>query len=357
MVSRPRSGTAGPRGGRGSSRGFSLVEMMVAIVVSMILMAGVIQLLVGNKQAYRIQEGLSRLNENARFAIFDMSRTLRMADHWGGVEPVAVSVDGTVPSVSGNCTQAGWSVFSGQGLFGYEGDVAGATSPMTGCIPDADYVPNSDILVARYGGSANVLTAAATSAPLNANMYVRSAVGRRAEITQGTRISSLGSDLYDSGDPDQTGTYNYPYSLIAYFVRPCSSQGTDGVCDASDDGGNPIPTLVRLTLNGTTLEQQDVVEGVEQMQVVYGVNTDGDSAGTADRYFTADQVTAADNWSRVVAVRVSLVVRNPERDVAAADTNTYTMVGGYVYDPATADEQFARRMFTNVIQVRNQNRS
>ncbi|NIR32540.1 MAG: hypothetical protein GWN84_25185 [Gammaproteobacteria bacterium] len=336
--------------GAARTAGFSLVEMMVALGVSMILMAGIIQLLVGNKQAYRIQEGASRLNENARFAVQDITQKLRMGGHWGGVASNFVSTNGGLPGAPGNnCTHGGWATFSNTGLEGYEG---GATSPLVTCVPDANYVANSDVVVVRYADALSVPSAQATAAPLDADIYVRAGVGRRAEIAQGSDITGIG-DLYDAGDPDAAGFYNYPYRLFAYFVRPCSAPGADGVCDTADDAGDGIPTLVRLALVGTTLDEEGVVEGVEQLQVQYGVNTDGDLDGNADQYFTADNVP---NWNNVVSLRLSLLVRNPETDVSADDADTYDMVGGFSYTPPAADRQFPRKLYNTVIQVRNRTR-
>jgi type IV pilus assembly protein PilW len=331
------------------SAGFSLVEMMVAITVSLILMAGVIQLMVGNKQAYRLQEGASRLNENARFAIADISHKLRMGGHWGGVPASNVDVEPTA-TVSNNCTQAGWTALSNAGIGGYEG---AASSPMQSCIPNANYLPNSDVVLVRYASADPDTTAEATGAS-SSNIYLRVSVGRRGEILAGGDITSLPSDLYDASDPDADGVFNYPYRIFAYFVRPCSAPGTDKVCNTADDVGDGIPTLVRLALNGDELDEEDVVEGVEQMQVLYGVNTDGDLEGNADRYFTADNVP---NWDNVVSVRLSLLVRNPEIDVAANDTNAYQMAGGFNYTPPVSDRQYTRKLFNNVIQIRNRTRS
>ncbi len=345
--------TARGAGASGLSRrasGFSLVEMMVAITVSMILMAGIIQLLVSNKQAYRLQDGFSRLNENARFAMREITEKLHMGGHWGGVTASALSTNAGLPAVVTNdCTQADWEAFGAAGIEGYEGIAA---SPMETCIPDANYVPNSDVVVVRYADPASVPSAQATSAPLDADIYVRAAVGRRAEIVQGSAIGGLG-DLYDAGDPDGPGMYNYPYRIFAYFVRACSVPGTDGVCNTGDDAGDGIPTLARLSLNGAELIQEGVVEGVEQLQITYGVNTDGDVEGTADRYVTADNVA---DWNDVVSVRLGLLVRNPEIDVGADDAGVYRMPGGFNYTPAPADGVYARQLFTRVIQIRNRTR-
>jgi len=336
-----RRGAPGPR-----QAGFSLVEMMVAIVVSLILLAGVVQLLVSNKQAYRIQEGYSRLNEASRFARLDLSSKLRMGDHWGGVEADTISLHANLPAITNDCTQAGWDVYEAAGILGYEG---AASSPMTDCIDDANYVAQSDIVVVRYADSGGVPNGSLE----DDFVYLRTGVGRRAMLVPGEDIDDDLPDDLDTSNPPSEGFYNYPYQVFAFFVRPCSAPGPDGLCGTADDQDDGVPTLVRLSLVGTALVEEDVVEGVEQLQAVYGVNTDGDLEHTADRYVTADNVA---DWDDVVSVRLSLVVRNPETDVAAEDTTVYEMVGDHDYTPAAGERQFARRLFHQTIQVRNKSR-
>ena len=63
--------------------GLTLVELMVAILLSMLLAAGIIQIYLGNKQTYTFQEAMSRNQENGRYAIEILSRDLRMAGFTG----------------------------------------------------------------------------------------------------------------------------------------------------------------------------------------------------------------------------------------------------------------------------------
>lgn len=330
-----------------SQAGFSLVEVMVSIVIALILLAGIIQLFISNKQAYRIQEGLSLLSENARYSVSQLKYHLRMADHWGGSEPDTIS--SIAPAVTGDCS-AGYAT-DNIGLEGYEGG-ANVPGDLTACLPAADYVPNSDIVVIRYGGApmTRVLTA-----DLNANdLYVRSSIGRRGMIFEGQDVGSLPSDLYSAGTPDPDNIINYPYDFVAYFVRPCSSQaaGTAGVCDAADDD---TPTLTRLTLNGTTLVQEDVAEGVEQLQILYGVDNNGNN--NADTYLPASSLSAND-WPMVVTVRFDMVIRSPETDISLDATgDTYNMVSGYTYTVPASAKHHRRKMYSNVVQIRNQTRS
>jgi len=62
-------------------RGVSLVEIMVALVAGLILMAGVIRIFVANKQTYRVNEAAARIQENARVAMEFLGRHARMAGY------------------------------------------------------------------------------------------------------------------------------------------------------------------------------------------------------------------------------------------------------------------------------------
>ncbi|MCB1919533.1 MAG: PilW family protein [Candidatus Competibacteraceae bacterium] len=63
-------------------RGFTMVEILVALVISLFLVAGVIQLFIGSKQTYRGYDALSRIQENGRFALEAMARDIRMARYF-----------------------------------------------------------------------------------------------------------------------------------------------------------------------------------------------------------------------------------------------------------------------------------
>lgn len=77
-------------------RGLSLVEILVALTISLFLIAGVIQLFIGSKQTYRFNDAQSRLQENGRFAIDRMAWDIRMAgydpDIWAPPLPNAIAV-------------------------------------------------------------------------------------------------------------------------------------------------------------------------------------------------------------------------------------------------------------------------
>ncbi len=342
--------------------GFSLVEMMIAMVLGLIVVAGLIQVLLANRKSYQLQQGTNILQQNVRFASDRIGWSLRMADFWGG-NPGGV-VTGTPAVVARGDCKADWILNTRQGVYGYEG---GATFPIAGCVDDKDYVKGSDVLVTRYVDADGMDPAASTTiAALPKQVYLVSAIGQQAALFQG-------SDTVPTTPPASAiGRYVYPYRLDMYYLRPCSNPdgGTDtSHCDAADDDGNPIPTLMRMRLDSTgNLTEEPLVEGVEQLQFRYGItSTDFDEIVPGDPYEDASTITA-DEWPRVIAVEVGMVAVSQQRDISMPHTGNFT-AGNCSYTVSdgsttttgctgfsvagTKPWQFARTQLTQVVQLRN----
>lgn len=293
---------------RNGHAGFSLVELMIAIVLGALVVAGLINVLMANRQAYHLQEASNYNQQNMRFAMDRIGWSLRMADFFGGVKGSALTGSPAV-TASGTCTAA-WALASANGIYGYDGNATSGTGafPLAGCVNDKNYISGSDILVVRYADADALPAPAGTSAGsgLNAGeIYVQAQTGGRGELFASSRPSDL---------PNSTeGVSTYPYEVEMYYLRPCSDPGTGGICSASSDGGNPIPTLMRLRLQTDgSLISEPVVEGVEQLQFEYGIRSSSTDPTPAS-YVSADKMSAAD-WSQVVAVRVGYVLRSATRD-------------------------------------------
>ncbi len=329
-------------------QGITLVELMVSVTVGLVLLSGIISIFVSNKQAYSLQESTNILNENARYALNQVQYHLRMGDHWGGVERDAVEVDAPLGAlaIATACTQS--PAVSGIGFRGFEG---AAASPLD-CIPNADYAPNTDILIIPYGEPERVVSATVAA---SSDIFVRTAIGRRAMIFQGSALAGLPSDMYDASDPDPTPITNYRYHTVIYFIRQCASQdlGAAGVCDGADD---TTPTLARLVLDGTNLVQEDIVAGVEQMQITYGILNEAVNPPQIS-YNSATNITTNNQWSSVDNVQISVIVRGEQFDATFTDTRNFSMYGGFTYTPAVGDQNFRRKLFNFVVQVRNLTRA
>lgn len=66
---------------RTAQRGMTVLELMISLALGLFITAGLISLFVNSKQSYLLNENMSRLQENARFAVTFISRDIRMADY------------------------------------------------------------------------------------------------------------------------------------------------------------------------------------------------------------------------------------------------------------------------------------
>jgi len=363
-------------------RGFSLIELMIALLLGTLVVAGLINVLIANRQAYHLQEANNFNQQNMRFAMDRIGWSLRMADFWGGVDSTSVIIDTSAKVTGlGFCNQS-YVLSLDAGVFGYDGQVAGGTSfPVSGCIgggnDTSNYVAGSDVLVVRYADTDAVPTSGGTSGIVSKKIYLQARTGVRGELFANT----VPADLPNT---DQ-GVSTYPYAMEMYYLRPCSDPGTGGACTAASDGGHPIPTLMRLRLQDDgTLINEPVVEGVEQLQFEYGVKAAGSSDATPIAYVDADAVT---DWADVTSVRVGYVLRSQTRDTGlphdfdsggktTADANYATRLssnceygitstGGAkswgcdnyaIGQLGSSPQQFTRAQMTAVVQVRNRMR-
>lgn len=336
-----------------SMAGMTLVELMIAILISLILLVGITAIFINSKQAYRIQEDMSVMQENSRVLLNLMSYDIRLADHWGGVKPEEIDADSTGITGIGSCN-ADWIVEDSTGIDGIMGYEGAATSPLpAGCIAAGDYVANTDIIVVRYAdGDGKVSNAQLNIAPNDDHPFVKAVPGRRAEI-------DIGSGLYTDDIP-VIGEYNYPYRIAVYFIRPCSVKA-GLVCTSSDDNGSPIPTLTRLVLKGNTLTQEALIEGVEQLQFDYALLDDKGSTAQTRVDAGSGALDDSSEWATVGAVRVGIIVRANTRDIAFSDSDTYTLPGedggSFTYIPPSDAQTYHRKQFTKTINIRNRVRS
>lgn len=82
------------------SKGFTMVELMVALVIGVVLVGAAIQIYLSNKQAFRFQQGQGTVQENLRYAQYFLNNELQKA----GFLPVAS--DSTV-QIYGNQAASG----------------------------------------------------------------------------------------------------------------------------------------------------------------------------------------------------------------------------------------------------------
>jgi type IV pilus assembly protein PilW len=326
-------------------QGFSLVELMISMGLSLILMTGILEIFNNHKQSFDLIHGSNELQENGRVSGSLIAQSLRMADHWAGVEADTVGFGNTSLASSPGACNAAWVFDSSEAVRGYDGEssIGSVNDFPVECIDSDEYVENSDLLMLRYADGRSLTNDIDISHVSNSRQYfVRVATGLSAYVFNGSDSAQAISKV-----PATSSTYNMHYRAELYFLRPCSNKVNSRCVDG-------LPTLTRLTLNRNKFIQQALVEGIEQLQFSYGVDQNGNQE--IDGYQTANSVT---DWGSVISVRLSLIARGLKADESLDESGKeYLMEGdmaesGSGYVVSALDKKFRRKLYQREVYIRN----
>ena len=252
-------------------RGFTLVELMVALLISTVLLGAIYENYLATQRSYRFLEGLSQLQENARFSMYMLGSNIRSAGFRANTE---VSEQASFP-VAG---VAAPSVAS----FGTAGQVVTGSNNDAGV---AAILDGSDTVSVRYQGN-----------------------------NDGTTRDCLGA-------------------VVAAGVIAVNTFYVDTANELQcNNGTNDFP----------------LADGVENMQVLYGLDTDGDEA--ADVYRNAAGI-AGDAWLNVVSVRVAMLFTSVNASPGMGSSGrSFTLLDNA---PQTFNDTLRRQIFVTTINLRN----
>lgn len=330
-----------------SQRGLSLVELMVALLISLILTAGIIQIFLGSSQTYRLQEHLSRTQENGRFAMEVMTDAVRMAGYFGCAIPRTLHSIANPPP-PGFTLEAG-SAHRGQlrALEGVDDAPAGTT---VGGLP---VVAGTDVLTIR-GGSRPIrpLTQrkdAGEEARLNGNPG-NWAVGDLLIISDCASVDLFRISGITAGNPVMVShelTHNNRNTLSRTYGAnnlQADLMALQTITFFLNRPAAGAPPSLWRQINETAPEE--LVEGVEDMQILYGIDTNGD--GVTNITLTGTQVATQNRWPQVVAVRVSLLMVSQTDNALEAPQPVF-----FNNTLLTPDDRRFRQVVTATIGIRN----
>ena len=273
----------------GTRRGFSLIELMVAVTIGLLVTIVIANLFLGTKQNYRAQDDTSRIQENARYSAQVLARTLRLAGY-----------------------RADWNQSYDQ-VFGV------GVTPIGGT--DNDGANASDTILARFQGSGD----GSSPAGCVATNTCKVAGG---PLAGGTGADGTVNDCLGNSIDRQMGATRFVENR--FQVRT--------------PGANGGPALFCSLDSGATWTE--IVPDVENMQILYGEKTG--SLPSAERFLVAG--AAGQNMNNVIAVRIALLHRSANLTAGALDTKTYNLAGTN-YNPA--DELRLRMVSNSTIGLRN----
>ncbi|WP_428633527.1 PilW family protein [Sedimenticola sp.] len=343
--------------------GVGLIEIMIALVLGLILMAGVGQVYVASRQSYRTAEAVSRIQEGARFAVIKLTEDLRMAGFMG------CGAGGLNITNSLNPAGTGYSASLHDFSVGLEGTDGASNAPDT---IDIKYATNYGLKVVQ------LMTQASANIKVTPNDKLASgdivlvcdvSQGDIFQVSNATGGSGANKDttVHNSGSSTNPGNYNpgacsggaNPHCLSKAYDINARIFGLSAIQYSVGTGsGSGAPPALFRSENGVT---QELVEGVENLQVVYGVDTTATADGAADTYMTATAIEAAItagsatvDWTRVASVRISFLMRTNETNLTqSAQTYTYDHDGDGISTLQTAADSRIRRVYTATINLRN----
>lgn len=335
-----------------SVAGFSLVELMVAIAISLLLLAGVVAIFSSSRVSYESTDQLSRVQETGRFALEAISRQVRSAG-FGGCSRQPNYVSTALNSTS----TLQWNFLAGP-VRGYNASGSAWTPTLDASITGA--AAGSDVLVLRgprtdaqpaivttnMASPTDPLVISGGSIAVNDIVMAYSCEGQ-AFFQVTAAGGTLSHAAVGAAPGNATGSTSYQFKRNAEVVTVETTVYFVGPSVGATAPGNTLPIGTNsLYRQVGSSAREELVQGVEQMQVEYGIDTNNDR--TVDSYSAA---TATTNWQQVISVRVALLVRSIQQYGTDVDARSYVMSADTTV-PAANDRR-TRQLFTATISLRN----
>lgn len=345
--------------------GLSLIELMIALLLGVILTLGATQVYLGTSQSYRLTDGVAHAQETVRFATSMMQRDVRSAGglaclqnagdvdiklNGGTIVPLDEGINGWEAADTGNGDSqnfsintpgdgSSWSEGGGSATFPeeLEGEVLGGTDILI--INSVETVP-----VSVTGESTGRIDMVSPSGVPQGRIILSvdgncsgGELFQKANQDTARSVSIAGSGADPGNEPSSNFelTYNTD-SRIAEFSTKAYYVGI---------GSTGEPALFMQRLGSEPEAPEELVEGVESMQVLYGVSTN--LVRQADQYVSADEVT---DWTQVMSVRVAYIVRSGTDANSEDVTRTFNLLGTEVIAPT---DRRARLLASTTIGLRN----
>ena len=324
------------------SRGFTLVEWLVAMLLGLFLLAGVFTVFVMSRSSSEDAFDQSELQENGRLAIRLISQDIKWAGFFGAYTGQSTQVGSSLSLSAGSIVPASSDCLDERSV----GSLPSNAGPIRGlwvsrvsttkglagfaCILAADRVENSDVIsIKRLVGRP-----IPASEGLDTNRFYMAANSQEARIIKGSETRPL------FGANNESQIWEYQHYI--YYL--------------SQEDGVPVLRKRYLTVNGgSALIGGAMAEGVEHMVLMYGVDDSLIPDGRIDRYISTDQMTTQRwNEGRVLGARLFLLIR------AARESSRYKNNNSYQLGNITVDgggDGYRRLLLESSIALRNQQRT
>ncbi|WP_421349809.1 PilW family protein [Aeromonas veronii] len=322
-----------------NSRGFTLVEWLVAMLLGLFLLAGVFTVFVMSRSSSEDAFDQSELQENGRLAIRLISQDIKWAGFFGAYTGQSTQVGSSLSLSTGSTILSTSDCLDERSV----GSLPSPLGPIRGlwvsrvsaskglsgftCIDANDRVANSDVIsIKRLVGRP-----IPASEGLDTNRFYMATNSQEARVIKGSETRPL------FGANNESQIWEYQHYI--YYL--------------SQEDGIPVLRKRYLTVNGgSALIGGAMAEGIEHMVLMYGVDDSLIPDGRIDRYMSTDQMTAQRwNEGRVLGARLFLLIR------AARESSRYKNNNSYQLGNITVNgggDGYRRLLLESSIALRNQ---
>ena len=338
----PALGRSRGRGYHSSQRGFSLIELMISVTLGLIVLAVLATIFANTSSARAELQRSSQQIDNGRTAVDLLTEDLQLAGYFAELNVGSLAVPAALPDLC-STVPGDWAAAIPVHMQGYD---EGVGAPA--CMP-ASLTPNTDILAVRRVRTCLAGTAAC-EAVVATQPYLQ--VGLCGTAGNAYALGIAGDIAWPHTLKDcVTIAGRRRYETHIYFISSNNGSGT------------AIPTLKRLEFTGAGYTEVALVEGIDRIQIEYGVDTDGD--GSPDGY-TADPTTyapagcvtcsAPSNWANVVTVKMHVLSRAIEASPGYVNNKTYELgrdAAGALISVGPFNDGFRRHVYSAAVRIMN----
>jgi type IV pilus assembly protein PilW len=355
-----------------AQRGLTLIEFMISIVIGMLMVAAIATLIANQSTNRGEVDRAGKMIENGRYAMQAMAFDAQLAGYWG--EYYQAPGTGTVTMDPCTTTVADVKNDTLEHVQGFE-ETAGA---FPSCISNRR--AGTDVFVVRRvdTDSSDVETGGVVDwAKLKpGQIYLQSGLDTTSQlkyvIAAATGVALTDQTAFYLKKKDKTTSATLRKMVVhIYYISECSVEIAGSCTNA--DGGTPIPTLKRaeLTYDSTTNAPKFTIttlaEGIENLQVDYGIDKDAD--GSPDAYLgasswdtdakcqlvlgSATATPQAACWGDVMTARIYLLARAGEATPGYTDTKKYVMGSYGAASAASSESGYRRHVFTQTVKLVN----
>jgi len=312
--------------------GFSVVELMIAMLLSMSLAGAIIAVFVNNSYSFQQDENIGRMQDDARHALREIAFDLSMAGHYADLHvPSSVSYDGglTIGQDCGPAAEANWmyrAIETGTGnslsLMAIDNATNATAAAAHSCFVGGELLDGTDVVSIKRVAGAEATALSADGAYLRTNGTVGVMFSGVAPTAPPVVVAAPRAD--------------WVFRPSIYYIRQFANAP-----------GDNIPTLCRKALRGAGpgMTTECLATGIENLQIEYGIDTTEN--GQPNVWLTGPSLA---QMQFVVTARIFLIARTTEIDTRYVNTKTYSISNAPDLVPG---DSFHRRVFSTSVSIQN----